>query len=163
MRRSGSWSGSVRHAALTVALLCGVGWALATAEAQVAPVETPVAVEPTVGEEVLEPETPSPWSVGLVTSTVALAIGGLSAVLGIWVHRDQKRPTVYAGAMSALIVSAVSVGLTQGYLDATGAIQNKLDLDRMLSMVNEIAVASGDPALAELVRSESGPAPTAGP
>jgi hypothetical protein len=145
-------------------LVCGLGWALATAQAQVSPVQAdPVVAAPVApaleaqGEAVLEPETPSPWSVGLVTSTIALAIGGLSAVLGIWVHRDQERPVVYAGAMSALIVSAVSVGMTQGFLDATGAIQHDKDLERMLSMVNEIAVASGDPVLAELVRSEGGP------
>ena len=124
-----SWSRSVRHAALTATLVCGLGWA--AAHAQVAPIQpdagVAVSVDPTVeqGEVVVEPETPSPWSIGLVTSTVALAIGGLSSVLGIWVHRDQKRPLVYAGAMSALIASAVSVGLTQGYLDATSAIRHE--------------------------------------
>jgi hypothetical protein len=157
-----SWWKRVRVAALTVALACGLAFALATAQAQVAPAEEvlaePAAVEEIAeGEEVLEPEAPSPWTMGLITSTIALSLGGISAVLGIWVDRDKSRPVVYAGAMSVLITAAVTVGLTQGYLDATGAIQQKEDLKRMMDMVNEIAVASGDPELAKLVASEGGP------
>ena len=106
---------------------------------------------------------PSPWSVGLLTSTFALTIGGVSAVLGIWVRRDKKRPIFNAIAMSTLVVSAVAVGVAQGYLDAVGALRHAEDLDRMLGMVDEIALESGDPALAELVRSERGQAAVAPP
>jgi hypothetical protein len=77
------------------------------------------------------------------------------------VRRDQKRPAVNAVAMTALVVAAVSVGLAQGYLDAVGAIRHAQDLERMLTMVDEIALESGDPALAELVRSERGSAAVA--
>ena len=140
-----------RRSILTMAVVCWLGWMLATAEAQV----------PSASAD--EPETPSPWSVGLLTSTIALTIGGASSVLGIWVRRDKKRPTVNAIAMSALVISAVAVGVTQGYLDAVGAIRHAEDLDRMLAMVDEIALESGDPALADLVKSERGPAAVASP
>jgi hypothetical protein len=142
---------------MLMAVVCWLGWTLATAEAQVPPIpaEAP--------QELVEPETPSPWSVGLVTSTIALVIGGVSSLLGIWVHRDEKRPTVNAMAMSALVICAVCVGIAQGYLNAVGALRHAEDLDRMLTMVDEIALESGDPALAELVRSERGPAPVAPP
>ena len=141
-----------RRSILTMAVVCSLGWTLATAEAQVPSTTTDGVQE----SDIVEPETPSPWSVGLLTSTIALAIGGVSAVLGIWVHRDEERPTFNAIAMSALVVSAVAVGMTQGYLDAISAIRHAEDLDRMLGMVDEIALESGDPALAELVRSERG-------
>jgi hypothetical protein len=144
---------------LTLAVVCWLGWTLATAEAQVPPTSADVVQE----SDIVEPETPSPWSLGLLTSTLALTIGGVSAVLGIWVRRDEKRPIVNAIAMSALVVSAVCVGITQGYLDAVSAIRHAEDLDRMLGMVDEIALESGDPALAELVRSERGPAAVAPP
>jgi len=101
-----------------------------------------------------EPE-PSPWSAGLLSSLIALAIGGTAAVLGIWVDRDTSRPTVFAGAMSVLIASAVFVGMVQSYLDAVGAIQARADLDRMLDMVAEISADSDDPALAALVEEEN--------
>ena len=143
-----------RRSILTMAVVCWLGGTLATAEAQVPSTPADVAQE----SDVVEPEEPSPWSIGLLTSTTALTIGGVSAVLGIWVRRDKKRPTVNAIAMSALVISAVAVGVTQGYLDAVSAIRHAEDLDRMLAMVNEIALESGDPALAELVRSERGPA-----
>ncbi|MEL6348873.1 MAG: hypothetical protein AAFV53_37560 [Myxococcota bacterium] len=96
----------------------------------------------------------SPWTTGLIMSTIALAIGGISAVLGIWVDRDQQRPIVFAVVMSVLIVAAVTVGMTQSYLDAVSAIEQKQDLRRMLTMVDEIAVASGDPELANIVTTE---------
>ena len=148
-----------RGSLLTMAVVCWLGWTLATAEAQVPSTSVDVAQE----SDIVEPVTPSPWSIGLLTSTIALTIGGMSSVLGIWVHRDENRPTVNAIAMSALVVAAVSVGLTQGYLDAVGAIRHAEDLDRMLGMADEIALESGDPALAELVRSERGPAAVAPP
>jgi hypothetical protein len=60
--------------------------------------------------------------------------------------------------MTVLIVSAVGVGMFQGILDSEGAIAAKADLARMLDMVNEIALASGDPTLAALVAEEGGTA-----
>ena len=84
-------------------------------------------------------EAESPWSTGLITSMSALLIGDFSAVLGIWVDRDKSRPLAFAVVMSILITTAISVGATQSYLDAVDAIQQKEDLNRMLSMVGEIA------------------------
>jgi hypothetical protein len=104
--------------------------------------------------ELVEPE--SPWSTGLITSVTALIIGGFSAVLGIWIDRDKSRPLVFAVVMSILITTAIGVGATQSYLDAVDAIQQKEDLDRMLNMVGEIAVSSGDESLAALVKAEGG-------
>ena len=101
-------------------------------------------------------ETASPWSTGLITSVTALIIGGFSAVLGIWIDRDKSRPLVFAVVMSILITTAIGVGATQSYLDAVDAIQQKEDLDRMLNMVSEIAVSSGDESLAALVKAEGG-------
>ena len=172
-------SGWIRRAALTVALLCGIVWALGTARAQVPPTEAPPATEAAgeaVGEavdvaeevavteaEIAEPEVPSPWSLGLVTSTIALTIGGVSSLLGIWVHRDDDRPVFNAIAMSSLVICAVCVGIAQGYLDAVGALRHEEDLARMLAMVDELALSSGDPALAEIVRSEGGAAAATSP
>ena len=101
------------------------------------------------------PVPESPWSTGLMTSMAALSIGGFSAVLGIWVDRDKQRPVIFAFVMSILITAAITVGLTQSYLDAVSAIQQKEDLNRMLTMVNEIAEASGDQELADLVTAEA--------
>lgn len=124
-----------------------------------APAEGEVPVEPPVEEgEVIVEELPSPWRPGLITSMLALSIGGASAVLGIWVDRDKSRPASFALAMSFLISAAVSVGLFQSYLDAQEGIQRQADLDRMMGMVSEIAENSGDPKLAELVRNEGGDA-----
>lgn len=109
--------------------------------------------EADMGEVVL-PGEESPWSFGLVTSMLALGVGGVSAVLGIWVDRDQSRPVAFAFVMSVLITAAITVGATQSYLDAISAIQHKQDLHRMLGMVSEIAAASGDAELAELVQAE---------
>ena len=105
------------------------------------------------GEIVIE-ETESPWSTGLITSMFALLLGGLSAVLGIWVDRDKKRPVIFAVVMSILITTAIGVGISQSYLDAIGAIQQKQDLERMLTMVSEIAASSGDESLVALLESE---------
>lgn len=106
-------------------------------------------------EEIPLEEEPSPWSVGLMSSMIALGIGGLAAILGIWVDRDPKRPVAFAGAMSVLIGSAVGVGMVQSYLDAVGAIQARADLDRMLDMVGEISAESDDPALAAMLEEEN--------
>ena len=77
-------------------------------------------------------------------------------MLGIWVDRDKARPVSFAYAMSFLISCAVIVGLFQGYLDALDAIQKKKDLNRMLDMVYEIAVTSGDTELIAILEKESG-------
>ena len=108
-------------------------------------------------------EAESPWSTGLITSMSALLIGGFSAVLGIWVDRDKSRPLAFAVVMSILITTAISVGATQSYLDAVDAIQQKEDLNRMLSMVGEIAESSGDESLIALLKSEGGPEVTITP
>jgi MFS family permease len=134
-----------------VGLVWGNGSARAQAPAEAAPgveeaaVEAPVAVEDAPAEE-----APSPWTLGLISSMLALGVGGFSAVLGIWVDRDKSRPAVFAGAMSALITTAILVGIVQSYLDAVDGIQARADLDRMLDMVEEIGAESGDPELAAL-------------
>jgi MFS family permease len=145
----------------------------ATTTAELPPEEPEAATEPNSGEPPPEeeggeegeaaaavqtsdvPVPVSPWSTGLITSMAALSIGGFSAVLGIWVDRDKKRPVIFAFVMSVLITAAITVGLTQSYLDAVSAIQQKEDLNRMLNMVSEIAEASGDQELADLVTAES--------
>jgi hypothetical protein len=101
---------------------------------------------------VIAEETPvtSPWNFGLIMSILALLLGGVSAMLGIWVGRDPERPVVFALAMTLLIGSAVVVGILQGYLDSAESVQRQADLDRMLNMVDEIAESSGDPELAKL-------------
>ena len=128
--------------------------ALPPTEPDPAPAEEPPAEEAAAA---LEAEL-SPWSFGLMMSMSALFIGGLSAVLGIWVDRDQTRPVIFAMVMSVLITAAIAVGATQSYLDAVGAIQQKQDLERMLGMVNEIAVASGDQSLANVASAHGGEA-----
>jgi hypothetical protein len=101
-------------------------------------------------------ETHSPWSTGLITSITAMCIGGFSAVLGIWVDRDQSRPKVFAFSMSFLIMCALVVGVAQSYLDEVDRIEKDGDLERMLDMTFEIAHASGDPALIALVEESAG-------
>ncbi len=107
-------------------------------------------------EDIEIEETPSPWSSGLMMSIAAMCIGGFSAVLGIWVDRDTSRPTVFAYSMSFLILCALAVGVAQAYLDEVDGIQKDQDLERMLDMTYEIAVASGDPELIKLVEESSG-------
>jgi hypothetical protein len=107
-------------------------------------------------EDVVLEEEPSPWSGGLMMSIAAMCIGGFSAVLGIWVDRDTSRPTVFAYSMSFLILCALVVGVAQSYLDEVDGIKKDQDLERMLDMTYEIAVASGDPELIKLVEKTSG-------
>ncbi len=108
--------------------------------------------EALVGER--PPESPITW--GLLMSWSALAIGGGSAVLGIWVDRDKDRPVAFALAMSGLIGAAMFVGALQGYLDEVQAIETRANLERMIDMVEDIAASSGDPRLAELLKREGG-------
>ena len=99
---------------------------------------------------------PTPWSAGLITSISALSVGGLAAVLGLWIGRDKSRPVGFSIAMTVLILSAVSVGCVQSYLDAVEMIKKRADLEKMMNMVTEIAVATGDEDLAKLIEEESG-------
>lgn len=107
--------------------------------------------------EAVELETErSPWTRGLIMSVAAMCIGGFSALLGIWVDRDVARPRVFAASMSVLILCALVVGVAQAYLDQMDRIEKDQDLERMLDMTYEIAVASGDPELIALVEESTG-------
>ncbi len=98
----------------------------------------------------------SPWSWGLLISIFALGLGGFSAIVGMWVGRDTARPVTLALAMTGLIGAAIGVGMFQSYLDSVDSIQKRADLSRMMGMVKEIAIASGDMELAALIEAESG-------
>lgn len=89
-------------------------------------------------------------------SVIALSIGGISALLGLWIGRDKERPLGFAVAMTALVASAVLVGIVQSVLDAEKSLQKEADLARMIETVSEIAVASGDTALAALIEAKVG-------
>ena len=129
-----------------------------------------VATDATKGSEVAEPsvddaaaieaveleEQRTPWTRGLMMSIAAMCIGGFSAMLGIWVDRDTERPRVFAASMSVLIFCALVVGVAQAYLDQLDRIEKYQDLERMLDMTYEIAVASGDQDLVELVEHSTG-------
>jgi hypothetical protein len=106
------------------------------------------------GEPVPDEVQENPWEGGLFWSFIALLIGGVSAVLGIWVDRDKRRPVIFATVMSTLITIACVVGVAQGYLDEEKAIQQRADLKRMLKMVDEIARNTNDPALARILEDE---------
>ena len=95
------------------------------------------------------------WEMSL-SSVLALSIGGISAMLGLWVGRDKTRPVSFAVAMTLLIGTAVAVGIVQSVLDAEDAIQKKADLERMVETVTEIAIASGDTELAALIEKQTG-------
>ncbi|MCB9777645.1 MAG: hypothetical protein H6742_03695 [Alphaproteobacteria bacterium] len=95
------------------------------------------------------------WDMAM-SSVLALSIGGVSAVLGLWVGRDKSRPVSFAVLMTVLILSAVGVGVVQSVLDAEDAIKKQADLDRMVETVTEIAIASGDEELAKLIESQTG-------
>jgi type II secretory pathway component PulJ len=90
------------------------------------------------------------------TSVIALSIGGISALLGLWIGRDKDRPIGFALAMTALVASAVLVGIVQSILDAEKSLQKEADLARMIDTVAEIAVASGDTELAALIEAQVG-------
>ena len=98
----------------------------------------------------------SPWTGGLMMSIAAMCIGGFSALLGIWIDRDVSRPRIFAASMSVLIFCALVVGVAQAYLDQMDRIEKDQDLERMLDMTYEIAVASGDPELIALVEQSTG-------
>jgi hypothetical protein len=100
---------------------------------------------------------PTPWTFGVILSMLALGVGGSAAVLGLWIGRDKSRPVTFALAMTILISSAVCVGMTQSYLDSVDNIKAEADLDRMMGMVGEIAIASGDEELAAIIAAEGGP------
>ena len=99
----------------------------------------------------------SSWSpTMLYTSIGALSLGGISAILGLWIGRDKSRPIGFAAAMTLLIASAVGVGMAQSYMDAIEMVKKKKDLANMMSMVSEIAVATGDEELAALIEQQGG-------
>ena len=91
-----------------------------------------------------------------MSSVLALSIGGVSAMLGLWVGRDKTRPGSFAFAMTLLIGSAVAVGIVQSVLDSQDAIAKRADLDRMIDTVSEIAMAAGDKELAALIEAQTG-------
>jgi hypothetical protein len=99
---------------------------------------------------------PGIWTGGLITSMSALLIGGLAAILGLWIGRDKTRPLGFAVAMTFLISAAIGVGMTQSMLDAEENLAKKTDLARMMGMVTEIAMASGDEELARLIEDAGG-------
>lgn len=98
------------------------------------------------------------WSPAMLyTSIAALSLGGVAAILGLWIGRDKTRPIGFAVAMTILIGSAVGVGMAQSYLDAIEMVKKKKDLANMMAMVSEIAVATGDVELAALIEAQGGP------
>ena len=99
--------------------------------------------------------TDSPWSVGLIASMAALSVGGICAVLGMWVGRDSERPILTAVAMTALISIAVGVGVIQSYLDSVDGVAKRADLARMQDMVKDIAESTGDAELIALINEEA--------
>ncbi len=98
----------------------------------------------------------SPWTMGLIASMLALALGGAAAVLGLWIGRDKERPIGFALAMTVLITATIGVGIVQSYLDAEDGVQKRADLSRMMTMVKEIAINTGDLELAKLIEEEGG-------
>ncbi|MBO84604.1 MAG: hypothetical protein CL927_04545 [Deltaproteobacteria bacterium] len=127
------------------------------AEAVDVPEAASVEVDDAAAIEAVElEEERTPWTRGLMMSIAAMCIGGFSAMLGIWVDRDAARPRVFAAAMSVLIFFALVVGVAQAYLDQIDRIEKYQDLERMLDMTYEIAVASGDAELVALVEESTG-------
>ena len=127
----------------------------APSEASDADTEAEAETEAAIDAVELEAE-PSVWTRGLMMSIAAMCIGGFSAMLGIWVDRDKSRPKIFAFSMSFLIFCALLVGVAQAYIDQMERIEKDQDLERMLDMTYEIAVASGDPELVKLVEESSG-------
>lgn len=95
------------------------------------------------------------WEASM-SSVIALSIGGISAILGLWVGRDKRRPAYFAVAMTFLVGAAVGVGVVQSVLDAEDALKKQADLDRMVETVTEIAMATGDTELVRLIEEQAG-------
>ena len=89
-------------------------------------------------------------------SVVALSVGAIAAILGMWVGRNPAAPTRNAKLMTVLILAAVLVGVFHSYLDAEEMIAQEKDLDRIMATIREIAIASGDEEIARVMESDFG-------
>jgi hypothetical protein len=89
-------------------------------------------------------------------SVVALSVGAIAAILGMWVGRNPASPTRNAKLMTVLILAAVMVGVFHAYLDADEMIAQEQDLDRIMETIREIAIASGDEEIARVMESDFG-------
>lgn len=82
----------------------------------------------------------------------ALLIGGMAALLGVWLARDPKRPKVWAYALTALIFFATAIGLVQGTIDHLDTEQMEEDVARILQNIAQIVQRSADPELQALLQ-----------
>ena len=89
-------------------------------------------------------------------SIVALTVGGLAAILGMWVGRTPAAPTRNSKLMTILIVAAVMVGCFHAYLDSEEMIAQERDLERIMETIREIAIASGDDEIARVMEQDFG-------
>ena len=91
-----------------------------------------------------------------MSSIVALSVGGLAAILRMWVGRNPAAPTRNSKMMTVLIAAAVMVGCFHAYLDAEDMIAQEKDLARIMETIREIAIASGDDEIARVMEQDFG-------
>lgn len=91
-----------------------------------------------------------------MTSIIALTVGGLASIFGMWVGRDKNAPSRNIRLMTLLITAAVFVGIFHSYLDSKDMIAKQADLERIMETIREIAIASGDTEIAEVMQRDFG-------
>lgn len=80
---------------------------------------------------------------GLYLALAGVTIAGLSAVLGIWVERDTRRPPRYAIAISLLILLSTFVALGQSWLEHQQNQRLEEDIARMMEALDGLASQDG--------------------
>jgi len=93
---------------------------------------------------------------GLFISETGLAITAVSALIGIWIDRDEDRPLRYSIWLTVLVILATGVGCFQTYQDYLGEVKLKGDIARVLQKLDTIVHhgVADVPELNEIVKSE---------
>lgn len=101
-------------------------------------------------------ETILGFDADLFISEVGLTLTAISAVVGIWIDRDQERPRSFSIWLTVLVVFATGVGVVQAYTDYVDEEKLKGDIARILQKVDKIAhEGKADvPALNEVLKEQ---------
>jgi hypothetical protein len=107
-------------------------------------------------EQSMFEETILGFDADLFISEVGLTLTAISAVIGIWIDRDEERPLSYSIWLTVLVVFATGVGVVQAYADYEDEERLKGDIARILQKVDKIAhEGKADvPALNETLKNE---------
>ena len=96
------------------------------------------------------------YDIGIIVIFVGLIVGGLTAIIGMWIERDRRRPPTWITGLTVLIGMATLVSLYQAWEESKESEKLQNDMARMLLKLDEVAAKAGDQSgdLAEFLKTE---------